>query len=375
MIDLKIETDLPVRNLEAKVCSRGETEDAATLTAKHSQMPCLRERRIGDCLCAKYQERRTLPMPIWVLKDKRSLESHLGGLASSTRGYSSREDQGGRLVRTQGPSGGGIVGRVQRKRVNQDGVLFGRVEETVPVARAFGRSIGIPTGRHVEIRFDLMLGLASVARTPVVSGFAIYGSWRRRAGVIAWVVVSRNSLRLPSGIGIPYLKICNLFEQSQEAAWFQHQLRWRRETSTRQRSESDAGCEFLARLSGLAAAQLHWWFDEPERPGIYLRLETAEILGVVGNFDCEILHHLFWEGGLSIRTTRSLGLRKCLANETAHVLLDDFQAGCGVERRVEKLQNKEVGTVKVQWQHWKGSGWTWEPAAVVREKYPELFTD
>ncbi|KAJ9555985.1 hypothetical protein OSB04_010599 [Centaurea solstitialis] len=34
-------------------------------------------------------------------------------------------------------------------------------------------------------------------------------------------------------------------------------------------------------------------------------------------------------------------------------------------RRVEKLRNKEVGTVKVQWQHQNGSGRTWEPAAVV----------
>ena len=44
-----------------------------------------------------------------------------------------------------------------------------------------------------------------------------------------------------------------------------------------------------------------------------------------------------------------------------------------LERKAKKLHNKEIGTVKVQWQHRKGSEWTWEPEAEMREHYPELF--
>ncbi|KAJ9544339.1 hypothetical protein OSB04_024046 [Centaurea solstitialis] len=76
-------------------------------------------------------------------------------------------------------------------------------------------------------------------------------------------------------------------------------------------------------------------------------------------------------------------LRKCLTNKTAHIPLDDIQVDESLnyverlvvvlERKVKRLQNKEVGTVKVQWQHRKGSEWTWEPKAEMWEKYPELF--
>ena len=41
-----------------------------------------------------------------------------------------------------------------------------------------------------------------------------------------------------------------------------------------------------------------------------------------------------------------------------------------LERKVKKLRNKEIGTVKVQWQHRKGSEWTWEPEAEMREHDP-----
>ncbi|KAJ9558505.1 hypothetical protein OSB04_013119 [Centaurea solstitialis] len=78
-------------------------------------------------------------------------------------------------------------------------------------------------------------------------------------------------------------------------------------------------------------------------------------------------------------------LRKCLADETAHVPLDDIQVDeslnfierpvAVLERKVRKLRNKEIGIVKVQWQHRKGSEWTWEPEAEMRERYPELFSD
>ena len=44
------------------------------------------------------------------------------------------------------------------------------------------------------------------------------------------------------------------------------------------------------------------------------------------------------------------------------------------ERKVKVLQNKEIPLVKVQWEHLRGSEWTWEPEAEMREHYPKLFT-
>ena len=32
-----------------------------------------------------------------------------------------------------------------------------------------------------------------------------------------------------------------------------------------------------------------------------------------------------------------------------------------LERNVKNLRNKEIPLVKVQWQHRKGSEWTWKP--------------
>ncbi|KAJ9541386.1 hypothetical protein OSB04_027892 [Centaurea solstitialis] len=78
-------------------------------------------------------------------------------------------------------------------------------------------------------------------------------------------------------------------------------------------------------------------------------------------------------------------LRKCLADETAHIPLDDIQVDeslnyverpvAVLDRKVRRLRSKEIGIVKVQWQHRKGSEWTWEPEAEMREHYPELFSD
>ena len=44
-----------------------------------------------------------------------------------------------------------------------------------------------------------------------------------------------------------------------------------------------------------------------------------------------------------------------------------------LDRRVETLRNKVANLVKVQWQHWKGSEWTWEPESEMREHSPNLF--
>ncbi|KAL4585882.1 hypothetical protein LXL04_010509 [Taraxacum kok-saghyz] len=76
-------------------------------------------------------------------------------------------------------------------------------------------------------------------------------------------------------------------------------------------------------------------------------------------------------------------LRKCIVDDTAIVPLEDIQIDerlnyvekpiAILERKIKKLRNKEIGTVKVQWQHRKGSEWTWEPESEMRKYYPELF--
>ncbi|KAJ9560558.1 hypothetical protein OSB04_005718 [Centaurea solstitialis] len=78
-------------------------------------------------------------------------------------------------------------------------------------------------------------------------------------------------------------------------------------------------------------------------------------------------------------------LRKCLADETAHVAIDDIQVDeklnyierpiAILERKTKSLRNKKIGLVKVQWEHSKGSEWTWEPETEIRSNYPELFHD
>ncbi|XP_021980777.1 uncharacterized protein LOC110876927 [Helianthus annuus] len=76
-------------------------------------------------------------------------------------------------------------------------------------------------------------------------------------------------------------------------------------------------------------------------------------------------------------------LRKCLADETALVPLDDIELDEGlnyVERpiavkdfKVKNLRNKAVRQVLVQWQHRKGSDLTWEAEDEMRKHYPFLF--
>ena len=58
-------------------------------------------------------------------------------------------------------------------------------------------------------------------------------------------------------------------------------------------------------------------------------------------------------------------LRKCIADESAVVTLEDIQVDAGLnyakrpiairDRKIKVLRNKEVPLVQVQWQHRKGS--------------------
>ncbi|KAI3701131.1 hypothetical protein L2E82_45776 [Cichorium intybus] len=77
-------------------------------------------------------------------------------------------------------------------------------------------------------------------------------------------------------------------------------------------------------------------------------------------------------------------LRKCVTEESTIVPLEDIQLDerlnyverpiAIIERKIKALRNKTIGLVKVQWQHRKGSEWTWEPEEEMRRHYPELFT-
>ncbi|KAJ9564288.1 hypothetical protein OSB04_000254 [Centaurea solstitialis] len=76
-------------------------------------------------------------------------------------------------------------------------------------------------------------------------------------------------------------------------------------------------------------------------------------------------------------------LRKCLADESAFVPLEDIEVDerlnyaekpiAVLERKTKTLRNKEIWIVKVQWEHQKGSEWTWEPEDEMRRNHPELF--
>ncbi|KAK9048737.1 hypothetical protein SSX86_002848 [Deinandra increscens subsp. villosa] len=76
-------------------------------------------------------------------------------------------------------------------------------------------------------------------------------------------------------------------------------------------------------------------------------------------------------------------LRKCLADESAYVPLEDIVVDDKLnyverpiairDRKVKKLRNKEVNQVMVQWEHRKGSNLTWESEEEMRQYYPHLF--
>ena len=69
-------------------------------------------------------------------------------------------------------------------------------------------------------------------------------------------------------------------------------------------------------------------------------------------------------------------LRMCIMDQKVVVSLDDIKVDerlYYVETKVKILRIKEVPMVKVQWEHRRGSEWTWEPGAEMREHYLELF--
>ncbi|KAK1421015.1 hypothetical protein QVD17_23053 [Tagetes erecta] len=77
-------------------------------------------------------------------------------------------------------------------------------------------------------------------------------------------------------------------------------------------------------------------------------------------------------------------LRKCLADETSYVSLNDIEVDeklnyveepvAILDRKVKQLRNKVINQVKVQWKHRKGSDATWESENEMRTYYPHLFS-
>ncbi|KAD4384676.1 hypothetical protein E3N88_24844 [Mikania micrantha] len=76
-------------------------------------------------------------------------------------------------------------------------------------------------------------------------------------------------------------------------------------------------------------------------------------------------------------------LRKCLADESAYVPLDDLEIDdklnyvekpvAILDRKVKQLRNKSLNQVKVQWKNRRGSDATWESEDEMRKFYPFLF--
>ena len=78
-------------------------------------------------------------------------------------------------------------------------------------------------------------------------------------------------------------------------------------------------------------------------------------------------------------------LWKCVVDDSMVFPFDDIQFDdrrnyverpvAILDRNTKVMRNKMVSLVKVQLQNHKGSKWTWEHEAEIREHYPELFVD
>ncbi|GKC19156.1 putative reverse transcriptase domain-containing protein, partial [Tanacetum coccineum] len=84
-------------------------------------------------------------------------------------------------------------------------------------------------------------------------------------------------------------------------------------------------------------------------------------------------------------TCHMSNLKKCLADPTQHVPLDEIQVDDKLnfieepleilEREFKKLKRSRIAIVKVQWNSKRGLEFTWEREDQVKVKYPHLFSD
>ncbi|GKF81453.1 putative reverse transcriptase domain-containing protein, partial [Tanacetum coccineum] len=78
-------------------------------------------------------------------------------------------------------------------------------------------------------------------------------------------------------------------------------------------------------------------------------------------------------------------LKKCLAEPDVQIPLDEIEIDENlrfieepikiVERDVKKLKRIRIPLVKVHWNSWQGSEYTWEREDQFRKKYPNLFPE
>nr|GEZ19319.1 hypothetical protein [Tanacetum cinerariifolium] len=76
-------------------------------------------------------------------------------------------------------------------------------------------------------------------------------------------------------------------------------------------------------------------------------------------------------------------LRKCLANESSVIALDEVEISQELTfqeepvailgRKSRQLRNKEISLVKVEWNHRKGTSLRWEPEEKMRIRYPKML--
>ncbi|GJZ74731.1 putative reverse transcriptase domain-containing protein [Tanacetum coccineum] len=84
-------------------------------------------------------------------------------------------------------------------------------------------------------------------------------------------------------------------------------------------------------------------------------------------------------------TFHVLNLKKCLADDSLHVSLDEIKVDKTLrfveepveimEREIKKLKRKKIALVKVRWNSKRGPEFTWEHEDQMRIKYPQLFMD
>ncbi|GKC51603.1 hypothetical protein Tco_1074348 [Tanacetum coccineum] len=84
-------------------------------------------------------------------------------------------------------------------------------------------------------------------------------------------------------------------------------------------------------------------------------------------------------------TFHVLNLKKCLADDSLHVPLDEIKVDKTLhfieepveimDREVKSLKRSKIALVKVRWNSKRGPKFTWEREDYMKSKYPQLFAD
>ncbi|GKD62336.1 hypothetical protein Tco_1299845 [Tanacetum coccineum] len=92
-----------------------------------------------------------------------------------------------------------------------------------------------------------------------------------------------------------------------------------------------------------------------------------------------------WKGVFRFKNKGKLSLRKCLADESSVITLDDVEIDPDLTsqeetmtilgRKSRQLRDKVIPLVKVEWKHKKDTRIRWEPEEKMRIRYPHLFQE